>query len=165
MSISPEDLIMQADVMNVRLDMMRGLAVWEAAPVAQHQLELDRIRASIQVVSSSGDICVHLANVLFKFQENSWVTPDIALLQTLPPSSERHQALNSVPEAVVEIISEGYKRKDLELAPEFYLAMGVQDVVIFDPQTRLVYHHRKDGTKRLESPIPITFECGCSCEV
>ena len=83
----------------------------------------------------------------------------------MPEKSKLRNALNEIPEAVIEIISEGYERKDLELAPEFYLAIGVKDVVIFDPQTQLVYQHRKDGTKRLESPVALTFECGCFCEV
>ncbi len=48
MSIPPEDLIMQADLLNVRLEIVRGLPVWEASPVAEHQIEVDRIRASIR---------------------------------------------------------------------------------------------------------------------
>jgi Uma2 family endonuclease len=165
MSISPEDLIMQADIMNVRLEIVRGLPIWEASPVAEHQLEVDRIRASITANRQDGCKCIHLADVLFRFPDSSLKHPDIAILCALPKKSKLRNALNEIPEAVIEIISEGYERKDLELAPEFYLAMGVKDVVIFDPQTHIVYHHRKDGRQRLESPTTITFECGCACDV
>jgi hypothetical protein len=41
-----------------------------------------------------------------------------------------------------------YEKKDLELAPSFYLSMDVKDVVIFEPSTLIVYHYRKDGNKR-----------------
>jgi hypothetical protein len=40
-----------------------------------------------------------------------------------------------------------------------------EDVIIFEPSTLIVYHYRKDGSKRLESPVKITLECGCTCEV
>jgi Uma2 family endonuclease len=65
----------------------------------------------------------------------------------------------------IEIISEGYEQKDLEIAPDFYLAMGIKDVLIVDPQLRQVYHHRRDGKKRLALPVRLELECGCGCEV
>ncbi len=102
---------------------------------------------------------------MFKFPDTSLKRPDIAVLCDRPSGPELRHALEIVPEAVIEIVSEGYERKDLELAPSFYLAFGVKDVVIFEPQTRIVYHHRRDGAKRLESPVKITFEYGCACEV
>ncbi len=165
MSIPPEDLIMQADLLNVRLEIMRGLPVWEASPLLAHQLQVDRIRASITSKDAAGCGCVHIADVLFKFSDSSLKRPDIAVLCELPKEIEQRKALSAVPEAVIEIVSEGYERKDLELAPSFYLAFGVKDVIIFEPQTKIVYHHRRDGAKRLESPVKLAFECGCECEV
>ena len=165
MSIPPEDLIMQADLLNVRLEIVRGLPIWEASPVAEHQLEVDRIRASIGVHEGSDCACFHLADVLFKFQDGSLKRPDIAVLCDTPSGPQLRHALEIVPEAVIEIVSEGYERKDLELAPSFYLSFGVKDVIIFEPQTKIVYHHRRNGVKRLESPVRIEFECGCACEI
>ena len=43
--------------------------------------------------------------------------------------------------------------------------MGVKDVLIFDPQLQEVYHHRRDGKKRLASPVRLELECGCGCEM
>ena len=165
MSIPPEDLIMQADLLNVRLEIVRGLPIWEASPVAEHQLEVDRIRASIEAREGSDCACFHLADVLFKFQDGSLKRPDIAILCDRPSGPQLRRALETIPKAAIEVVSEGYERNNLELAPSFYLAFGVEDVIIFEPQTRIVYHHRKDGVKRLESPIKITFDCGCECEV
>ena len=164
MSLSPEELILQADQMNVRLEIVRGLPIWEASPVASHQLEVDRIRASIENEAHSC-ACFHLADVLFKFQDGSLKRPDIALLGKRPEEPALRQALKTVPEAVIEVVSEGYERKDLELAPSFYLSLDVKDMIIFEPQTKIVYHHRKDGVKRLESPVVVRLECGCTCEV
>lgn len=165
MSIPPEDLIMQADLLNVRLEIVRGLPIWEASPILAHQLQVDRIRASISPEDTAGCGCIHIADVLFKFSDSSLKRPDIAVLCKLPEETEQNKALSAVPEAVIEIVSEGYERKDLELAPSFYLSFGVMDVIIFEPQTKIVYHHRKDGVKRLDSPVKIGLECGCECEV
>ena len=165
MSLSPEELILQADQMNVRLEIVRGLPIWEASPVAAHQLEVDRIRTSIATDEARSCACFHLADVLFKFQDGSLKRPDIAILCKRPEEAALQQALETVPEAVIEIVSQGYERKDLELAPSFYLSLGVKDVIIFEPQTKIVYRHRKDGVKRSESPVALRLECGCTCEV
>jgi Uma2 family endonuclease len=164
-AISPEEMIMQADQMNLRLEIVRGIPIWEASPVFAHQAEVDRIRASIKPVEATDCACIHAADVLFRFPDGSLKRPDIAILCKPPEPAQRQQALTMIPEAVVEIISEGYEQKDLEIAPGFYLAVGVKDVLIFDPQLREVYHHRRDGKKRLASPVRIELECGCSCEV
>ncbi len=165
MSLTPEELIMQADQMNIRLELIRGLPIWEASPIAEHQMEVDRIRQSIKANKNHNCNCFHLADVLFKFPEGSLKRPDIAILCETPDKSLLRNALPLVPEAVIEIVSEGYERKDLEIAPNFYLSIGVKDIIVFEPQTKIVYHHRKDGSKRLESPINIELECGCNCEV
>jgi Uma2 family endonuclease len=156
-----EDLILQADETNVRLEVMNGLHLWEEGPTLQHQLEVDRIRSSI----SQHNTCIHLNDVLFRFPEGSLTHPDIAILRQLPDKELLDKALTVIPEAVIEIVSEGYEKKDLELAPSFYLSMGVKDVLIFEPSTLIVYHYRKDSSKRLESPVEMMLECGCSCLV
>jgi len=164
-ALSPEELILQADRLNIRLEIVRGLPLWEASPIYAHQAEVDRIRASIKPAKGAECGCVHAADVLFRFPDGSLKRPDIAVLCKAPAPAEAQQALRVIPEAVVEIISEGYEGKDVEIAPGFYLAFGVKDVLIFDPQLREVYHHRRDGKKRLSSPVAIDLECGCSCEI
>jgi Uma2 family endonuclease len=70
-----------------------------------------------------------------------------------------------LPEAVIEIISEGYEAKDLELNPTFYLSQNVKDVVVLDPRTGFILHARKDGRKRFTSPTGFKLECGCEVTV
>jgi Uma2 family endonuclease len=67
-----------------------------------------------------------------------------------------------VPEAVVEIVSPGSERKDLEVGPPFYLSQGVVDVVVVDPRTSVVLHYRKSGLSRHLSPVNLTLDCGCT---
>jgi Uma2 family endonuclease len=160
-SISTERLIADADAVNVRLEIMRGVPVWEASPGLGHQLEIDRIRSSIQPLP--GTNCIHVASVLFSFPDGSLTCPDIAVLPGLPDQQDAPLAI--IPEAVIEIISDGYEYKDLEISPSFYLSVGVKDVLVLDPQLKVVYHHRHDGKKRLESPVMVELDCGCTCEI
>lgn len=74
-------------------------------------------------------------------------------------------AIEAVPEAVIEVISPRFEKKDLELNPPFYLSQGVKDVVVFDPATRHLWHFSADGEKQLQSPASISLSCGCTCTV
>lgn len=166
MAVTPEQMILDAANANVRLEFVRGVPLWEASPVAGHQLEIFRIQNSIKRIDDSqACACTHLSDTLFKFGEGSLKRPDIAILcQELKPE-QLYSALEIVPEAVVEVISEGYEYKDLEVAPSFYLGLGVKDVLILEPRLKIVYHHRKDSKTRLESPVKLNLECGCEIEV
>ncbi len=139
-SIPIEQLILEADRIGVRLEIIAGLPVWEASPVYRHQAEADRIRASIKLLEGSDCTCHHTADTLFKFKDGSLNRPDIAVLCRLPSEEEMDVALTQVPEAVIEIVSDGYEDKDLKLAPSFYLSQGVKDVLILEPKTRIVWH-------------------------
>jgi Uma2 family endonuclease len=163
--IRPEEVIMRADRMNLRLEIVRGIPIWEASPVFAHQQEIDRIRSTIRAVSGFSCHCIHISDAIFRFPDDSLKRPDIAILCNAPGPEEAWQPLTMIPEAVVEIISQGYEEKDLEIAPGFYLAMGVKDVFIFDPQLKQIYYHRRDGKKRLDSPTRFDLECGCSLEI
>jgi Uma2 family endonuclease len=156
-------LLRDADAIGVRLEIIDGLPVWEASPVYFHQAKMDRIRSTIKPLE--GGQCEHVLNVYFRFEDGSVKRPDIALLPRKPLESEMDSALEIVPEAVIEIISEGYEDKDLRLAPGFYLTQGVKDVLIFDPRAKLIWHHRADGVGRFNSPQAFKLECGCECVV
>ncbi len=129
-AISAEELILQADAMNVRLKLVRGMPVWEASPVLGHQLEIDRIRASIVPTIGKDCGCFHTSDVSFRFPDGSLKRPDIAVLCETSDRSEFFNALERVPKAVVEVGSGVYERKD-ELAPDFYLQEGVLDITEF----------------------------------
>jgi Uma2 family endonuclease len=155
-----------AEQIGIRLENVGGLHIWEAQPVWKHQKAVDRIRATIRPNGKQGSAnceCVHAADVYVSFADGSMKRPDVSIFRQEP--AEEEEAIRLLPEAVIEVVSKGYEAKDLEIAPNFYLARGVKDVIIFDPATLLVLHARKDGTKRMVSPVPIAFECGCSCVV
>jgi len=145
--------------LGVRLEIVGGLPIWEAQPLYKHQKAVDRIRASIRKEEATPCACIHIADVYVNFPDGSFKRPDIALFCREP--EEEEEAIRMIPEAVIEVISKGYEFKDLEIAPSFYLAQGVKDVVVFNPYTLSVLHVRKDGAEHHLSPREVVFQCGC----
>lgn len=160
---------LRADELGVRLEIVGGLPIWEPHPVYKHQKAVDRIRATIEPIPTTGRkpknacACIHIADVYVSFPDGSLKRPDISLFCQEP--QEEEEAITLLPEAVIEVVSKGYEAKDLEIAPRFYLSQGVKNVVIFDPYTLLVLHVRRDKVERLVSPVDLKFECGCRCTV
>ncbi len=156
---------LKADELGIRLEIVQGLPIWEPYPVYKHQKAIDRIRKSISHIqgSESGCLCVHISDVYVSFPDGSLKRPDISIFCREP--EEEEEAIQLIPEAVIEVISRGYEAKDLEIAPQFYLAQGVKDVVVFNPYTLVVLHLRRDMVSRQVSPVKINFLCGCHCEV
>ena len=159
---------LKAEEFGVRLEIVRGLPIWEPYPVYKHQKEVDRIRATIEPVETSAESpkrspCVHAADVYISFPDKSLKRPDISIFCREP--AEEEEAITLVPEAVIEVISKGYEAKDLEIGPQFYLSQGVKDVVVFNPYTLFVLHARRDEVARHLSPVKIDLLCGCRCEV
>ncbi len=160
---------LRADELGIRLELVAGLPIWEPTPVYKHQKAVDRIRASFtQAADASGSEretceCIHVADVYVHFPDGSLKRPDISVFCREPEDEE--EAIRQVPEAVVEVVSRGFEAKDLEIGPSFYLAQGVEDVVVFNPYTLLVLHLRRDGVARMTSPVEIELGCGCRCRV
>jgi len=161
--------LLEADRAGVRLEIIGGLPVWEFHPVWRHQETIDHIRASITGATFShitdGCHCIHVSDVYVRFPDGSLKRPDIAVFCRMPAEEEKEEAVTLIPEAVIEVISKGYEMKDTDLAPPFYLAQGVKDIIIFDPHTLLVRHFRRDKVSQYTSPVEITMECGCQCVV
>ena len=151
---------LRAEELGIRLEVVRGLPIWEAHPVWKHQKAVDRIRATIGPSSAAPTCtCVHAADVYVQFPDGSLKRPDVAIFCKEP--DEAQEAITLVPEAVIEVVSRGYEAKDLEIGPPFYLSQGVKDVLVFDPTSLLVLHARRDKTERAVSPQTVALECGC----
>jgi Uma2 family endonuclease len=158
---------LRAEELGIRLEVVGGLPIWEPHPVWKHQKAVDRIRETIRSAATAPGAgscaCLHAADVYVSFPDGSLKRPDISIFCAEP--DEEEEAVTLIPEAVIEVISRGYEAKDLEIGPHFYLSQGVKDVVVFDPYTLVVLHVRRDGSRRLVSPVTIELECGCACTV
>jgi Uma2 family endonuclease len=160
-----EDLFLVADDAGVRLEIIAGLPVWEALPNLTHQKAIDRIRGSFarSHTAVGGCECLHYADLHIKFPDGSDKRPDIAIFCHEPTETE--SAVTEVPEAVIEVLSKGYEKKDLELGPPFYLGQGVKDVVVYDPYTNAIKHFDAKGEHLLQSPATLRLKCGCQVTV
>lgn len=156
-----EDFFLIADNAGVRLEIIDGLPVWEALPNLTHQETIDRIRQTFIVSDKSNGncACLHYADLHIKFPDGSDKRPDISIFCRRPAETE--SAVTEVPEAVIEIISKGYEKKDLELGPPFYLGQGVKDVIVHNPYTGAVRHFDSSGDRSYQSPTTLTLHCGC----
>jgi hypothetical protein len=145
--------------------MVGGVPIWEAHPVPRHQEEADRVRNSIRrgLGTDGGCGCVHYLDVDVHFPDGSIKRPDIAVYCRRPENLD--VAITMIPEAVIEILSAGYEKKDTVFGVPFYLEQGVKDVILLDPKTGDVTHHRRDVVQKLTSPILIQLECGCEVTV
>ncbi len=88
---------------------------------------------------------MHYADLHIKFPDGSDNRSDVSIFCREP--SETESAVTEVPEAVIEIISKGYEKKDLKLGPPFYLGQGVKDVIVYDPYTRVTKHFDAAGER------------------
>jgi len=155
--------LLVADQLGIRLEMVNGLAIWEAQPLYKHQKAVERIAQSIRR-TREGCECVHALDVYIQFP-NGLKRPDVSIFCREPTEAEQESALTLIPEAVIEVVSKGYEAKDLEIAPPFYLSQGVKDILVFDPSTLLVLHVRHGHAERRIAPVEVSLLCGCTVTI
>ena len=150
----------------VKLEITRGVPTWEAYPSIIHQETIDLIRASIEpgIGGATECGCFHYSDIYIQFMDGSIKRPDISIFCQRPPRQE--ESLTTIPQTVIEIISPGYKFKDLALNPPFYLEQNVEDVVIVDPRTGAVSHFSlRSDTVEYQAPVTLTLQCGYRCTI
>ncbi|MEO6724183.1 MAG: Uma2 family endonuclease [Blastocatellia bacterium] len=157
---------MIADNAGGQLEIIGGLHVWEAWPSLMHQKTIDCIRQSFKHSDqvNGGRECLHYAGLHYaglhiKFPDGSVKHSDIAIFHRRP--RETDFAVTDVPEAVIEIISEGYEKKDLELGPPFYLSQGVKDVIVYNPYTKVTRHFTAAGQSEYAKSVTLILQWGC----
>jgi Uma2 family endonuclease len=158
-----EELVEMADEAGVKLEITGGIPTWEAFPGMRHQKTIFRIQVSLERLSGSDCACFSVSDAYIKFPDGSLKRPDIAIFCEEPPDTD--EAYPEIPEAVLEVLSKDYEKKDTEIGAPFYLEQGVKDVILFEPRTLEVTHRRRDGTKVYRSPITLALECGCQITV
>jgi Uma2 family endonuclease len=153
-----------ANDLGIKLEYVNGLPIWEALPVYRHQKKTLDIQISIvKHAESSGCACIPIADTTILFPDGSYKRPDVAVYCEEP--SDQDKAITLLPRAVIEIISKGYEKKDTDVSLPFYLAQDISDVVIFDPSTNRVSHYHDGQIDNYDSPVELTFACGCRVNI
>ena len=138
--------------------------IWEASPSPLHQIFVRDIETSIRAAADTSDDCAceHIADAYIRLPDRSLVRPDIAIF--CEPIPRQREAYAAVPAAVIEIVSPNYEAKDYEELPPIYLANGVRDVVVVDPEQGVFTHYRP-GQSRAIQPLPRQLQLACGCRV
>ena len=148
----------------VRLEMIGEQPFWEFQPNYDHQRRILRITKSVRPdpQGDTGCGCFEALDVGIRFPDDSLRRPDLSIFCREP---ELRELITLIPEAVVDVVSQRSREKDLVLSPPFYLEMGVKDVLVFDPFTDEVHHFRRDGNQRFKPGRTLHLECGCLIDV
>src|SRR3712207_9174677 len=91
---------LKAEELGIRLEIVRGLPIWEPYPVYKHQKAVDRIRATIRPAEAAETegacACVHASDVYVSFPDGSLKRPDISVFCREP--DEEDEAIKLIPE-------------------------------------------------------------------
>ena len=165
---SPEQLwmhLMQADEYGLKLEVVQGEYTWEFFPSPLHQGVIRDVDRSVRPIRGDdrGCGCFTLSDAYLQFSDGSLKRPDLMVFCARPPMTRA--PLTIMPKAVVEVLSPGGRRKDLEVGPPFYLSQGVKDVIVVDPEGGAAHHFRVDGRKSIDPGATVRLECGCELTI
>ena len=165
--MSPEpdavyEVMRRAYEAGIRVEMVEGTPTWEAFPGYRHQRILKQVEQTVKVDPHGGHGCgcFSIQDTDLLFPDGSYKRPDLAIYCEEPPDAEGAQSV--LPQAVVEILSPGYERKDMVVGPPFYLKHGISDVVVIDPRSGTGRHFTRKSEAAFTSPTTIKLQCGCS---
>lgn len=152
---------MEADPLETRFETIGGTPIWEFFPSPFHQDVLREIDRSIRPSEDgSGCGCYTLPDAYLRLRDGSLRRPDLMVYCARPKIVGR-EPLREVPGAVIEVLSPGGELKDLQIGPPSYLANGVLDIVVVDPESGICTHFRRDGSRTLRRGETVRLELGC----
>lgn len=157
--------LLTAEDLGIKLEIVGGLPIWEASPIVLHQLAVDRIRSSFKKNERAANACecITIADIYVQFPDGSLKRPDVSIFCRMPLETE--EAVKTVPDAVIEVLSKKYEAKDLKISVPFYIEQRIKDIVVFNPYTMEVLYFRDGEQMNFSSPVEIEFACGCKCVV
>ena len=113
-----EELAEMADDAGIKLEITGGIPTWETFPGVRHQKAVGRILFSVERVAASHCVCFQIPDVYIKFPDGSLKRPDIAIFCEEPPDID--EAYPQIPEAVLEVLSKDFEKKDTEIGAPFF---------------------------------------------
>jgi Uma2 family endonuclease len=137
---SPEYLALQARAgWRLDVELIDGEAVvmpptggWAASAQGKLHLALSRWQ------ERTGDGGLLLQDVFVTMPEGQYLAPDIAWWSATRRPTLSKGAIESVPDLVVEVLSPATRTNDLGVKRELYLASGVSELWLADPDSRTV---------------------------
>ncbi len=131
-------------------ELERGVVVVTQIPDVQHELIVQAIREALSAYKREHPGAIHLVSgaggsVLRMWKLQSERHPDVTLYLTPPPSTQAQAWNDWTPELVVEVVAKRSRKRDYDAKPAEYLAAGVREYWIIDPQQRSATIHVRRG--------------------
>ena len=147
---------------DVRYEPDNGDLVVLALPGFEHsrrQNKADRYLTVEAELKGLGLSCPEVSVVLRRNPDRV-LGPDVAFLTTdqLPVRLTREGYLETIPKLVVEIRSKSDTLAEIESKVAEYLAAGVVEAWVLDPENRTIAKHRGDGVVRLATTEWLTSD-------
>ena len=119
-----------------------GFLVHEPSPTCGHQALV--LNLGMRLVGRVGIRRAFVAPVDVVLDDLNVVQPDVAVFATAPPLHERH---DEIPVAVFEVLSPSNRDLDRDVKARKYLAAGVREVWIVDPDDETVEVRTLEGAR------------------
>ena len=159
-----------------RYEVIEGLLYMSPAPALKHQRIIRRlsVRLIAQVEeANTGEVLFAPCDVVLS--DHDIVQPDILFVRHERSSILTEKNVQGAPDLIIEVLSEGCRRRDEVVKRTLYERHGVPEYWIVDPELETVKVYRlrdgaygkplllsRDDGDVLESPMVAGFQCNLS---
>jgi Uma2 family endonuclease len=155
--MSYEEFVERTKDTEDRLEFINGQVFCLASPKTRHQLSLIEI-FGILYDWSKGEKCVPIMapydiTLINRKDNKNVVQPDIVVICDLEENLNEQDYYMGTPSLVIEILSEGTKRKDMIIKMELYLSSGVKEYWIVDPDNKKVMTYQFQNDEIIKNAI------------
>jgi Uma2 family endonuclease len=137
-----------------RHELLGGVHVVSAAPLAVHQVALTAILVSLDAqISGTARGIVAPAPLAVRLSDEDGVQPDIVVVLRGSRAQVRRRDVDGPPDLVVEILSPSTRRLDLGLKRDAYERLGVGEYWVVDLDARQVRRFVRTGDRFLDATV------------
>jgi Uma2 family endonuclease len=125
-----------------RAEVIDNLLYMPPTPSAEHQETLFDIGTSLySFVKANNSGKCYPAPLSVYLNENTVVEPDLIFIKTERLGIIQTGKIKGVPDLLIELLSPGNRKQDLEVKFELYQQFAVPEYIIIDPLTKEVRHY------------------------
>jgi len=138
-----DDLLQLPEEEGKHYEIIDGELLVNASPVPRHQRIVGNLYYAVRayVETHGGEVFVSPLDVLF--DRHNVVEPDILVIKVDRTSIVGPKNIQGAPNLVIEVLSDGSRRKDEVQKRKLYDRFGVDEYWIVDPELELVKIYRR----------------------
>jgi Uma2 family endonuclease len=137
-----------------RHELIDGELVASPSSVPVHQIIVRNLTIQLGLHIESGNLGTLIPSPIdVKFSPHNVLNPDLIVIAGNRPDAIGEKAILAAPDLVVEILSPGTRRRDLNAKREIYARFRVREYWIVDPNARSVRALTLTGDRYVEIPV------------